>query len=53
MKYKKDKLVGFKILPESLAKALEDERFLQLDDAAGWNINDISCKERSGAATQY
>ncbi len=53
LKYKKDKLVGFKILPESLAQALDDERFLQLDDAAGWKISDRSCKERSGAAIKY
>ncbi len=50
LKYKKDRLVGFKILPESLAEALGDERFLQLDEPAGWNISDTSCTEKGGAA---
>ena len=40
LKYKKDRLVGFKLLPESLAEALGDDRFLQLDDAACWDIRD-------------
>ncbi len=46
LKYKKDRLVGFKILPESLAEALEDERFLQLEGASAWNISDVSCREK-------
>jgi len=46
LKYKKDRLIGFKILPESLAEAMCDERFLALDDAAGWGINDRSCTEK-------
>ena len=46
LKYKKDRLIGFKILLESLAEAMCDERFLSLADAAGWGINDRSCTEK-------
>lgn len=46
LKYKKERLVGFTILLESLAKAYGDDRFLELE-LCGWGINDISCKERS------
>ncbi|MBQ8296172.1 MAG: hypothetical protein IJX77_00135 [Ruminococcus sp.] len=49
LKYKGSRLVGFKILPESLAEVLGDERFLQLDEAAGWNISDTSCTEKGKA----
>ena len=45
LKYKKDRLVSFMLLPESLAQAYEDDRFLQLE-LAGWGINDISCKDK-------
>ena len=50
LKYKGDRLVGFKILPERLAEVLGDERFLQLDGPAGWNISDTSCTEKGAAA---
>jgi hypothetical protein len=50
LKYKKERLVGFKILRESLAAAYGDERFLQLDDPDGWNISNVSCKEKGGSA---
>lgn len=44
LKYKKDRLVDFKILPESLAAAYHDDRFLQLECAA-WGIKETSCRK--------
>ena len=46
LKYRNNRLVGFKLLIESLAEAMGDERFLALDGAAGWGINNISCREK-------
>lgn len=44
LKYKKDRLVDFKILPESLAHTYQDDRFLQLECTA-WGINKTSCRK--------
>ena len=44
MKYKNGTLKDFSLSLESLAKAYDDERFLQLE-LIGWGINDKSCKE--------
>ncbi|MBR3679327.1 MAG: hypothetical protein IKL87_03915 [Oscillospiraceae bacterium] len=49
LKFKKERLVGFEILKESLAAVLDDARFLELD-LAGWNINNTSCKENESTA---
>ena len=43
LKYKKDRLVDFKILPESLAAAYHDDRFLTLECVA-WGIRETSCR---------
>ena len=43
LKYKNGKLKGFKLKTDSLAKAYNDERFLQLE-LTGWGLNDKSCK---------
>lgn len=48
LKYKKDRLVDFTILPESIAKAYGDSRFLELE-LSGWGMNNVSCKERGKA----
>ena len=44
LKYKKGILKDFRLMLESLAKAYNDDRFLQLE-LIGWGINDKSCKE--------
>lgn len=44
LKYKKGIVKGFQLMLESLAKAYNDERFLQLELLA-WGLNDKSCKE--------
>ena len=44
MKYKNGTLKDFSLSLESLAKAYDDERFLQLE-LIGWGINDKSCKD--------
>ena len=44
LKYKKDRLVDFKLSLESLAKACDDSRFLELELIAS-GINDTSCKK--------
>jgi hypothetical protein len=46
LKYKKDRLVDFTMLPESLAKAYGDDRFLELE-LSGWGMDEVSCKERN------
>ncbi len=46
LKYKKDRLVDFTMLPESLAKAYGDDRFLKLE-LSGWGMDVVSCKERN------
>lgn len=45
LKYKKEKLKGFKIELESLVKEYDDERFMTLE-LLGWGIFDKSIKER-------
>lgn len=44
LKYKNGVLKDFKMITESLADALHDERFLKLE-LSGWGINDKSCRE--------
>ena len=44
LKYKKDRLKDFEILPESIAKEYDDSRFLELEPI-GRGINDVSCKK--------
>ncbi len=44
LKHKKDRLKDFEILPESLAKAYNDSRFLELQPI-GRGINDVSCRK--------
>lgn len=44
LKYKNGKLKDFRLKTESLAKAYNDDRFLQLE-LLGWGLNDKSCKE--------
>lgn len=44
LKYKNGKLKDFRLKTDSLAKAYNDERFLQLE-LAGWGLNDKSCKD--------
>ena len=44
LKYKNGNLKDFRLKTESLAKAYNDERFLQLE-LVGWGINDKSCKD--------
>lgn len=44
LKYKKGIVKDFKLMIESLAKAYNDERFLQLELLA-WGLNTKSCKE--------
>lgn len=44
LKYKKGIVKDFRLILESLAKAYNDERFLQLE-LTEWGINDKSCKE--------
>ncbi len=43
LKYKKGILKDFRLMSESLAKAYNDERFLQLE-LTGWGLNEKSCK---------
>ena len=43
LKYKKGILKDFRLMSESLAKAYNDERFLQLA-LTGWGLNEKSCK---------
>lgn len=43
LKYKKGIVKDFRIMPDSLAKAYNDERFLQLELTA-WGLNDKSCR---------
>lgn len=45
LKYKNGKLKSFKLQIESLAKAYNDDRFLQLE-LLGWGLNDKSCKDK-------
>ena len=45
LKYKNGKLKSFKLKIESLAKAYNDDRFLQLE-LLGWGLNDKSCKDK-------
>ncbi|MBQ8597980.1 MAG: hypothetical protein IJ409_09340 [Lachnospiraceae bacterium] len=40
-----EQMIDFTILPESLAKANGDDRFLERE-LSGWGMNDVSCKER-------
>lgn len=44
LKYKKDRLVDFAILPKSLAKAYNDSRFSEIEPV-GRGINDVSCRK--------
>lgn len=44
MKYKKGIVKDFRLMLDSLAKAYNDERFLQLE-LTGWGINDKSCRK--------
>lgn len=48
LKYKNGNLKDFRLKTESLAKAYNDERFLQLD-LIGWGLNDISCKDMNNS----
>lgn len=43
LKYKKGILKDFRLMSESLAKAYNDERFLQIE-LTGWGLNEKSCK---------
>ena len=43
LEYKKGILKDFCLMSESLAKAYNDERFLQLE-LTGWGLNEKSCK---------
>lgn len=45
LKYKKEKLVGFEIMPESLANIYGDERFLEME-CLGYGINNTSYLNR-------
>ena len=44
LKYRNGRLKGFQLKTDSLAKAYNDERFLQLE-LIGWGLNDKSCRE--------
>ena len=44
LKYKKGIVKDFHLMLDSLAKAYNDERFLQLK-LTGWGINDKSCRK--------
>lgn len=44
LKYRNDRLKDFQLKTDSLAKAYNDERFLQLE-LTGWGVNDKSCRE--------
>ncbi len=44
LKYKKDRLKDFEIIPESIAKAYNDCRFEELQPI-GRGINDVSCRK--------
>ena len=44
LKYKKGIVKDFRLMPDSLAKAFNDERFLQLELTA-WGLNDKSCRK--------
>ena len=44
LKYRNGRLKGFQLKTDSLAKAYNDERFLQLE-LTGWGLNDKSCRE--------
>lgn len=45
LKYKKEKLVSFEIMPESLANIYGDDRFLEIE-CIGYGINDTSYLKR-------
>ena len=51
LKYKNGNLKDFRLKTESLAKAYNDERFLQLD-LIGWGLNDISCKDMNNSKSE-
>ncbi|MGN1467134.1 MAG: hypothetical protein ACI4W1_02385 [Ruminococcus sp.] len=44
LKYKKGIVKDFRLMLDSLAKAYNDERFLQLE-LTGWGLNDKSCRK--------
>lgn len=44
LKYRNGRLKDFQLKTDSLAKAYNDERFLQLE-LTGWGLNDKSCRE--------
>ena len=44
LKYKKGIVKDFRLMPDSLTKAFNDERFLQLELTA-WGLNDKSCRK--------
>ena len=44
LKYRNGRLKDFQLKMDSLAKAYNDERFLQLE-LIGWGLNDKSCRE--------
>lgn len=44
LKYKKGIVKDFRLMLDSLAKACNDERFLQLE-LTGWGLNDKSCRK--------